>query len=252
MIIHVRKNECDYVVDLSKPIDISIPLKEGTETVNAFWAPYLQIEPVREGSFVGDVGLGGVVNFKNVRLNPHGNGTHTECVGHITAQNYTLNACMQQFFFVAELVSVYPQKEQNGDRIITQAILEMAVAGKKLPEALIIRTLPNDDLKMSVNYSGSNPPYLAAAAVEWLVAQGVAHLLIDLPSVDKEVDGGQLAAHKAFWQYPNHAQTRLHCTISELIYVPNQVADGTYLLNIMVTSLELDASPSKPILYTFI
>jgi hypothetical protein len=71
--------------------------------------------------------------------------------------------------------------------------------------------------------------------------------LIDLPSVDKEVDGGQLAAHHAFWNYPN--QTQFHKTITELIYVPNEVPDGTYILNLQIAPFENDASPSKPILY---
>ena len=73
------------------------------------------------------------------------------------------------------------------------------------------------------------------------------HLLLDLPSVDREEDAGQLLAHHAFWQYP--AQPRREATITELIFVPNEIADGLYLLNIQITSLELDASPSKPVLY---
>ena len=75
----------------------------------------------------------------------------------------------------------------------------------------------------------------------------VQHLLLDLPSVDREEDAGQLLAHHAFWQYP--AQPRREATITELIFVPDEVADGLYLLNIQITSLELDASPSKPVLY---
>ena len=76
---------------------------------------------------------------------------------------------------------------------------------------------------------------------------GVEHLLIDMPSIDKEMDEGKLLAHHAFWQYPTNTQTQK--TITEFIFVPNEVLDGTYLLNLQIASFENDASPSKPILY---
>ena len=73
------------------------------------------------------------------------------------------------------------------------------------------------------------------------------HLLTDLPSVDREEDGGKLLAHKAFWKYPE--DIRRSATITELVYVPDVVTDGLYLLNVQITSLEVDASPSKPVIY---
>jgi hypothetical protein len=110
-----------------------------------------------------------------------------------------------------------------------------------------MRTLPNADAKRTANYSGTNPPYLAHEAAAYLVQLGVNHLLIDLPSVDQEADGGKLLAHKAFWQFPGNI--RKACTITELIFVDTAIADGLYLLNLQITSLEMDASPSKPVLY---
>jgi len=34
-----------------------------------------------------------------------------------------------------------------------------------------------------------------------------------------------------------------------MIFVPNSVRDGLYLLNLQTTSLDLDASPSKPMVF---
>ena len=68
-----------------------------------------------------------------------------------------------------------------------------------------------------------------------------------MPSIDKEQDGGELEAHHAFWNYPNKVE--LEKTITELIYVPNEINDGTYILNLQIAPFENDASPSKPILY---
>lgn len=247
MNVKLSFNGRNYEADMTQPLDISIPLREGHNTVNCFYAPYMETSPVVAGDFIGSTKQGGPLNFLNVRLNPHGNGTHTECVGHIAEESFTINQCLKQFHFPALLISIYPQKQKNGDRVITADQLKEVLNGESLPEALIIRTMPNDDYKLSTNYSGSNPPYFDAEGIEWLVEQGIKHLLIDLPSVDREEDGGALSAHKAFWQYQRHIRT--DSTITELIYVNNSIADGFYLLNIQIASFEIDVSPSKPVLY---
>jgi len=35
-----------------------------------------------------------------------------------------------------------------------------------------------------------------------------------------------------------------------MVFVPNEVSDGNYVLNLQIASFENDASPSKPILYS--
>ena len=70
---------------------------------------------------------------------------------------------------------------------------------------------------------------------------------MDTPSVDKEKDDGQLLAHKAFWNVGGAIRT--DATITELVFVPNAVEDGKYILNILIAPFENDASPSKPVLY---
>ncbi|MFT4664518.1 MAG: arylformamidase [Polaribacter sp.] len=248
--LQVKNNE--YQVDLSEPIDISIPLEAGANTVNCFYAPLMEIEPVISGDFIGSTLKGSPVNFKNVRLNPHGNGTHTECVGHIAKEVFTINKCLKEFHFVAKLVSIYPEKQENGDLVITKEQMENCFS-KNQAEAIIIRTLPNEEGKKRRNYSGTNPPYLHHEAMSYLVGCGVQHLLIDLPSVDREQDGGKILAHHAFWQYPDTiVKGRINCTITELIFVENTIKDGYFLLNLLVASFELDASPSKPIIYNLV
>ena len=235
----------NYSFDLTKPLDISIPLRAGEQNVNAWYASPVRIEPVVMGDWIGDVNQGGSVNFRNVFLNPHGNGTHTECVGHISKENYSLNEQLRTFFFTSELISVQPEKHGE-DQIISLSQIRDA-CGMKKRDAIIIRTLPNEKEKITHQYSNTNPAYLHHDAAEWLVANGIQHLLLDLPSVDREKDAGKLLAHHAFWQYPY--ATRDQCTITEMIFVPSEIPDGFYLLNLQITALENDASPSKPVLY---
>jgi arylformamidase len=242
-------NHKTYTAEFSRPIDLSIPLREGPENVNCFWAPPMETEPVVAGSFIGSTERGGPVNFLNVRLNPHGNGTHTECVGHISKEKFTINQCLTRFHFLAKLVTLFPSKLPDGDRVILpEQMAEVLKPGEA--EALILRTMPNDERKLRTNYSGSNPPYLDHRAVEYLVDCGIEHFLLDLPSVDREEDGGKLLSHRAFWRYGgNLSEVRKKCTITELIFAPSVIKDGLYLLNLQIASFEIDASHSKPVLY---
>jgi len=253
MQVAITIGEQTFNVNLYQPIDISIPLHNGPAQVKAFGALDVQFDPLVAGNFVGAVSRGAPVNFMNLRLNPHGNGTHTECIGHIfplkedlREERHTIHKCLKRFHFLTELLSVKPEK-QTGDQVITLPRLKAVFQPTEEVEALIIRTLPNDKSKKTKDYTGTNPPYLTPEAVEYLCAQGVEHLLIDLPSVDKEEDGGRLAAHHAFWKH--RGQVRDEATITELIYVPDAVKDGLYFLQLQIASLELDASPSKPVLY---
>ena len=235
----------NFTIDLKKPLDISIPMTSGLNNPNCFWAPLPSFEPVRTDSFVGSVDEGGIVNFMNVSFNPHGNGTHTECVGHIAGSRYSIQEALKEFFFSALLVTVWPEKQDNGDLVIGEKALEgVSLEGV---EALILRTQPNGQEKRYRQYSGTNPPYLSGTLAKRMVNEGIQHLLIDLPSVDKEIDGGVLAAHHFFWDYP--MQPRTHCTITELIYVDEKILDGNYILNLQIVNFDLDVSPSKPVLY---
>jgi kynurenine formamidase len=239
-------------VDLSKPIDISIPLTNTDKNPIAWYIEKPVIEPVIFGDWIGKVSEGkSSTNFNNIFFNPHGHGTHTECLGHITREFYSINQSLKQFFFLAELVSVQPEL-QGEDSVITKSQIEKAL-NRKTPEAIIIRTLPNLEAKKHLKYSNTNPPYLDEEAASFIRESGIQHLLIDLPSVDKEHDEGKLLAHKAFWNVKDvndlNEDARLESTITEMIFVSNEVQDGSYLLNLQIASFENDASPSKPILY---
>ncbi len=246
MIITLNHKNQSYKADLSDPLDISIPLQEGENGVNCFYAPMIETSPVIAGDFIGSTRQGGLVNFLNVRINPHGNGTHTECVGHIAKAPYSINKSLLNYHFMAKVVSLYPTKLDDGDRVILKSQIE-EVLNKNEVNTIVIRTLPNHDDKLRRNYSGGNPPFVHHEAIKYMVDCGIEHLLIDLPSVDREEDGGKLLAHKAFWQYPD--KVRKNATISELIYVKNEIKDGFYLLNLQIASFEIDVSPSKPVLY---
>lgn len=248
MIAEIKYNSRKYSIDLSKPLDISIPLRDGNDNVGAWYLDAPQIVPVKSDGWVGSVEEGGAVNFRNIHFNPHSHCTHTETAGHITEKVHSIHEHLSQFFFLAEVVTIPPEQKKK-DFVITKRQLQFALGNKKR-DAVVIRTLPNSRDKKRMNYSNTNPPYLEEDAAIYLREKGIQHLLIDLPSVDKEKDEGKLLSHNAFWN--TAGELRLNATITEFIYVRNSIDDGTYFLNLMVAPIENDASPSKPILYSIL
>lgn len=230
--------------------DLSIPLSFDGPQPNAFGVG------TATARSLGDTRLGSSVNFDQITLVPHCNGTHTECVGHITDQRISVRGCLTDVLMRAVLISVAPAR-RDGDLLITRELLENAVTGaadEKRAAALIVRTLPNDAAKLSATYDADHiPPYFSVDAMDYIVDSGFKHMLVDLPSIDRILDEGKLINHRIFWGVEPgsrevNASTRISSTITELIYVPNEVADGTYLLNLQIAPFELDAAPSRPLL----
>ncbi len=268
-----------YEIDLDNPIDISIPLNFNGPQPNAYGVEPASSKPVKAGDLVGDTRLGGSVNFEQYTFIPHCSGTHTECVGHITNERISVRDCLQDVFIRAILISVDPEwTGSSEDLVITREALETAIKSEpeavatgllqprgetefQLPAtergpdaALIVRTLPNDDSKLSREYGDVVPPYFSSEAMQYIVEFGYKHLLVDLPSIDRIFDEGTLINHRMFWNveegsFETNENTRLNSTITELIYVPSEVTDGQYLLNLQIAPFAADASPSRPILF---
>jgi len=243
MRLYLSKSE---FIETSEAIDLSMSLQASSENVRAWYVDPPRMEIVRANGFVGSIQEGGSVNFRDVFFNPHGHGTHTECCGHITQEVYAVNDVLKEYFYRATLITVDPVQLENGDFVV-QAEQIAPYLQKDFSDAVLIRTLPNGLDKKSMNYSGTNPCYFDIEIVALLNEYGVKHFLVDQPSVDREEDGGALAFHHAFWNVPE--QPHFERTITELIYVPIEVADGTYILEIQLAAFHNDASPSRPVLY---
>ncbi|MEM6297672.1 MAG: cyclase family protein [Bacteroidota bacterium] len=243
--LQLRFQEKEYIIQLNKKTSIAIPLIPNQENVSCYYAEQPKAEIIRSGDFVGSVAEGGSVNYRTLLLTPHGNGTHTECYGHISDDRFTMIDCDVPTFLIAQLVTVSPVK-RGEDYIITWGMLQHQIT-TPTPEALIIRTLPNGTDKLKRAYSGTNPPYLDPEVGQKLREHDIKHLLVDLPSVDREEDEGRLSVHKGFWNFPR--APRINSTITELIFVPNHLSDGIYVLNLQLPRIALDAVPSQPIIY---
>jgi arylformamidase len=262
MILTFELAGTSYRIDTSVPLDISIPLDFGGEQPNAFHLDKAAAHSVDAGSFVGDTRRGGSCNCATVTLNPHGNGTHTECIGHITRERLNVGELLRESLLPCVLVSVGLTRAGDdgvaGDVVVTREALQAAIdalgeISRGHFRGLAIRTLPNDWHKRAGAYSGTNPPYMTLAAMRLVRELGVEHLLIDLPSVDREDDGGALAGHRIFWDAPARGEELpapvSARTITEMIFVNDSIADGRYLLDLQIPNFMLDAAPSRPQLF---
>lgn len=246
MTVEFKFGKKRYRADLSKPIDISVAVSPNG--VTAWGLDRVRMRPHTEEGFVGSIAAGASVNFNDLWINPHAHGTHTECLGHIDISAASVLQYPPPAWIHARVVSLKPEAGEQGSVLKAASLAE--ALGTEPPEAVILRTTPNAEEKTSRKWSGTHPPFLDPAAAAWLREAGVNHLLIDLPSVDPERDGGALAAHKAFWGIPESPRHR--ATITELVYVPDAAADGEYLLNLQVAPIDNDASPSRPIIFKLI
>ncbi len=261
-----------FSIDLKKPPQsIAIELHFDGPQPNHFGADRASASPMKSGSFIGDTRQGGSCNAQDIYLNPHCNGTHTESISHVINQLIAPHKVIKQPLMLASVISIestpaasinadfdsYRPPINEADSILCkQALTAVKKLLHKDVKALIIRTLPNSEDKTSCRYGDDfQPPFFSHEAMQWLVNETeIEHLLVDLPSVDRLNDDGLLSNHRIFWNiemgsHQSKEEQFIHKTITEMVYVPDDIKDGTYLLSLQVPKLNLNAVPSNPLLY---
>ncbi len=244
----------DVVVDLSRPRSLALELDFDAPQPQHFGAPAATSRPYAVTGFSGSVTTGASCNCERISVIPHCNGTHTEGVGHLTRERFDVYRIVPAGLVPALLVSVAPvaardshetsdPTPQADDLLVTGSALQSCWPGQPAftPQALIIRT-------------GAQGAFLSREAAHAIVERGIRHLVIDLPSIDREHDAGRLTAHRILFGLSpgSHSlteATRTDTTVTELARIPNDLADGLYLLELQIPAWRGDAVPSRPLLY---
>lgn len=265
MVLYTEINGQRIKFDSENFYDISIPLLFNGDQPNSYNVEKARSKAYQEGKWIGDTRQGGSCNFETINLTPHCNGTHTECIGHITKKRFSINKLLKNFIYTSKVITVdldeFDKNSDNydptpeGDELVISKndLLEHDLHGI---DALIIRTRPNDESKMSRQYADLPPAYFTNDAMEYLSKSKLKHILVDLPSVDRMYDDGKLTNHRIWWnvnfgEYQTNQNSYLERTITEFIYVDDIVNDGDYILNFQIAPFSSDASPSKPLIYPF-
>ena len=266
VIVRAGVGDREWRLDLTRPVSLAIPLDFSADQPRHFGAPAASSRPFAVPGFSGSVAQGASCNCNTLTLIPHCNGTHTECVGHLTREPLDAHRVVPLGLLPALLLSIEPvparassegtePTPQPTDLLITRRSLEESWATAPFqPRALVLRTLPNPPTKQHQDYSNQTPPFLSREAAEFLVERGIEHLVVDTPSIDRSHDEGRLTAHRIFFGLPRGDTTLAHvtraqATVTEFAYIPDTVADGPYFLELQVPALGGDAVPSRPLLY---
>ncbi len=267
-VMHFEHDGRRLLADLADPLPIAIPLDFNGPQPAFMSVPRATAQAVVLQAVAGDTRTGGSCNCEQLTLVPHCNGTHTECVGHVTDERVSVAETLRGGVNLALLVSVRPQRATTtpessdpppaaADRVISAEALGAAIAKhpQLAPRALVVRTLPNSLERLSHEYSGPAPaPFLTREAAELLVERNIDHLVLDLPSADRAHDQGRLTAHRVFFGLPPGSRRaadarRANATITELAFIAPTIRDGFYLLELQIPAFMSDAAPSRPVLY---
>ncbi|MCS7084591.1 MAG: cyclase family protein, partial [Bacteroidia bacterium] len=220
-------------------VSLAVKLDFTGRQLSAFGAPPARAETYQAGEFVGCVADGGPCNCETYRITPHCNGTHTECVGHLTAQKIFVCDLDLPPLMACCVASVIPGPCRNDeyhprlspdDKVVEAGALQAAMqrSGWRpgIP-ALVVRTRREIFGDLSAFFSND--------AMRWIRKCAVEHLLVDFASVDKADDDGKLSNHRIFWDLPQDRRiesARSERTITEMIFVPDEIEDGLYALNL--------------------
>ena len=206
----------DEGMDLSIRNDFSgnAPIFYGSEQPKA--------NALRSNDFIGDIKEGGSCNVPVVTLDIHCTGTHTESIAHvIDSEEKISDVCpygmIPAWLTSVELCEANDTNESYHCDIASNLLITKKELQKNILEsysALIIRTLPNYDSKKTRDYDVKPAPFFTNDAID----------------------------HIRFFKQGK--------TISELLFIPNDLKDGFGFLQIQIPNWGLDAAPSRPIFYS--
>ncbi len=244
-----------------RAVDLSAPIRFDGSQSALFGLPRAARAWARAKGFSGCVAQGASCNVETLTITPHVHGTHTECVGHITRGRISLIDVWKPARLRALLVTTPEPQEASQDRT-GLGISESELAGTAANSASTRIASPRGNaataLILRTRSSADSPRFLTEDAASWIRTAGFSHLLIDAPSIDPMDDGGRLAAHRAFWgMAPGSVDPvavtpgpdPLEMTITELLRIPDQLADGWGWLDLHIPPFDSDAAPSRPLFY---
>ncbi len=195
-----RRLKLGAPVEASRPVRLAPP-----EAPNAFSLPPLQAEAHEvPGWFVGDVRRGGSCNVEVLRCTAHGL-THVETAAHLLdpsgAPSTIADLPPERLAGLLLLADLSDLGDRPGERVPPDRIVE-ALAAPGLPVAMLGLKTRASALPPATDFTGTDCLALSPEAAAAVREAGILTLVVDLPSLDPERDGGRMRAHRAFFGLP--------------------------------------------------
>ena len=234
-----------------------------------FGAPRASARPLRAGDSAAASTRGASCNCEVITLTPHCNGTHTECVGHLTRERARRQGVIPRRLLLAVLLtssrsSPATARESSDpapradDLLITRGALERAWPAPPAPRLQARARDPHAAQRAPTSRTRDYAPRrrrtCRARRRSWLVERGIVHLVSMCPRSTAAAMGAGSPRTASSSACRRGAARSLEAaaarsTITELAFVPDALADGWYLLSLQVPALGGDAVPCRPLLY---
>tara|TARA_B100001029_G_C15061583_1_gene459017 strand:- start:2243 stop:3052 length:810 start_codon:yes stop_codon:yes gene_type:complete len=265
LLVTISHNNQNYNVNTRDFFDISIPMNFNNKQPNFYDVKKSQLKYLNHDGKIFSVAKGAGCNVPEINLNIHCSGTHTECVGHLLEDSGNIGKILNDLLLPAILITVKPfpfsknnesyhYKVGDNEQVLSKKTIENEINKWKFfsPKAIVVRTTPNIEEKKYFKYSQNLAPFFTNEALKFFYEIGIEHLVVDIPSIDRMVDGKILGNHRIFWGDGFNSRGKINPkskkTITELTYIPNSIKDGCYFLNIQIPHFVCDAAPSRPLL----
>ena len=158
-----------YTFDASKGVDISIPLQFNGDQPNSYNVAKAVSRAYEVDGFVGDTGRGGGCNFESISFIPHCNGTHTECVGHISDERISVHSQLNDSLIPSTVITLTPVEAgtvddhyqpplDSNDRVITRSVLQREI--ERRPQVVLEHSKNRNKINSVVQQHGNQPTSL--------------------------------------------------------------------------------------------
>jgi len=267
MIARIEWRGRQLTVDFTAGRSLAIVLDPHGAQPSFFAGQPASAETLRHEDYIGSVRQGGSCNAEVIHYIPHCHGTHTEGSGHIGEQARPVQEIIYPTPTLARLITLtvtpandssehYPGGAASALPLLTLAHMSEQLGRQCLSqvEALLVRTLPNPVDKTRRDYAAQpDYPVFSSEALTWLSKQPLKHLLIDSPSLDPAHDQGRLRNHRLWWGpcagLEEVGLEPWRRSLTEMIYVPDEIQDGAYWLHLELSPILSDACISRPVIY---
>jgi arylformamidase len=247
-----------FVPGEPQSVSREIFFKDGTRSVNAFHFSPITLKTVElEGQFIGDVTRGGSCNVDTLQYIPHGL-THLETSAHILSPSVNpptvKDIPLENLSGIVYLIDLSRRGMKKGE-LIPPGVIQKKLEALTLPVSMLALKTHSSMLPEDYDFSGKDflslAPETARVIHDYRSPNRIDCLILDLPSIDPESDGGKLAAHREYFGLPqtgHNAKDNEKRTLVELAWFAN-LEEGYYYAVITPPRFETHAVTTGIILH---
>lgn len=228
-------------IDLSDSIDISLPISPDLP-ISAFGMQAAQERVLLEPKTDEPKGC----RCSQLTIIPHVHTTHFETAQHYGDQKVSSLMIARSIPPLLTCLTIHVEWTPAGPiKFSTPNVRNGNVAAVLLCSGWIKHQIQ----QKAYDWTGFNPPYVSVEMMEQIqrAFPRIRLLLLDLPSVDPEDDGGRLLAHRAFLKQENRGLIEM-CLVDRQLIQDNTI----YALFPNIAAIDTDGIPCRPILYRLI